>query len=160
MGNKSVLVAIWLIACLPLPALAGPAEDFSTALHNQNVLAMEQALAKGAPVDHFEGGLTPLMVAAALGRTDLVKLFLDHGANPNLHADASMEGMTAIHAAAGIGAVDVVSLLIDRGAPVESTDLLGLTPISVASSQGKTRLVALLYARGANVNATVRRQKF
>jgi len=152
-GIKSVLVAIWLISCLPLPALAGPAEDFSTAFNNQNAPAMEQALAKGAPVDRFEGGLTPLIMAAASGRTDIVKLLLDHGANPNLRADASMGGMTAIQAAAGTGAVDVISLLLDRGVSVESTDLMGGTPLDYASSQGKTKSIALLYARGGNVNA-------
>lgn len=153
MGSKSILVAITLISCLPICATAAPAEGPSTAGQDQYFQATERTLANGAPVDKLDGGMTLLIAAAAAGRADVVKLLLDHGANPNLHADASMEGATAIHAAAGMGAVDVVSLLIDRGVSVDSTDLLGMTPLSLASIQGKTRVIALLYARGANVNS-------
>lgn len=50
----------------------------------QNLAAARELLRAGAPVDAaLSTGQTPLFVAAASGRADLVKLFLARGAKPN-----------------------------------------------------------------------------
>jgi uncharacterized protein len=56
-------------------------------------------------------GATALVRAAKAGDLSLVKLLLEHGANPNL---ATNRGFTPIHAAAGLGSNDIDSRGIDK----------------------------------------------
>ena len=154
MQKRSLWIALAVLSLSPIRATAGPAEDFWTAFQNQNVTAMDAALAKGASVDsRGEQGMTALIMAAAAGRLETVKKLLDHGANPNAEADATLGGMTAIEVAAGKGAVEVMNLLLDKGAAIEGRSLAAFAPIDYAASQGQTRSIALLYARGASVTA-------
>jgi uncharacterized protein len=61
-------------------------------------------------------GLTPLLVASAMGRGKVVALLLDQGADPNAVA---ADGFTSLHYAArrpGAGAVSIVTALLAHGA--------------------------------------------
>ncbi len=83
---------------------------------------INNALARKEPLEqHNDKGATPLIGAAAQGKTDIVAQLLDAGANIEAHAnladDAPIEaGNTALHYACLNGYVDVVKLLIQRGA--------------------------------------------
>ena len=69
---------------------------------------------RGAEVNHvYEGTLTPLVVAASHGDLDLVRLLLDHGADPNLGA---MEGKSALDIAKEKGNREIVEVLRAHGA--------------------------------------------
>jgi hypothetical protein len=57
----------------------------------------------------------PLRTAASMGSTRVVKLLLDHGAQPDRK---STEGWNALHWAASAGQTDTVRILLDRGAPI------------------------------------------
>jgi uncharacterized protein len=58
-------------------------------------------------------GYTGLMAAAERGRPDIVKLLLDHKADPNV---AGRDGGTALMLAAENNQPDIVKLLLGRGA--------------------------------------------
>jgi uncharacterized protein len=65
-------------------------------------------------------GTTALIRAAKAGDVPLVKLLLEHGANPNL---ATNRGFTPVHAAAGLGSNDIDSRGIDK-TPAQAIETL------------------------------------
>ncbi len=73
-------------------------------------------------------GATPLQLAAAAGRVDLVRVLLDRGADVRAR-DA--RGATALHRAAG--APEVARLLLEHGADVTVIDEAGQTPLHWAA---------------------------
>uniref|UniRef100_A0A3P9H812 Uncharacterized protein n=1 Tax=Oryzias latipes TaxID=8090 RepID=A0A3P9H812_ORYLA len=85
---------------------------------------------------------TPLHCAARMGHKELVKLLLEHKANPNSTTTA---GHSPLHIAAREGHVQTVRLLLDMEK--------GFTPLHVASKYGKVDVAELLLERGANPNA-------
>ena len=85
-------------------------------------------LEHGADVDAARGpGVTPLMSAAAAGRTECVKLLLEHGADPN--ARDLPDGRTALHRAALEEDPAIARALLEHGAEVNATDTRGNTPL-------------------------------
>ncbi len=86
----------------------------------------ELLLDRGAPIDlqSEDRGYSPLMDAAQAGSADLVGLFLDRGAEPNL---VSKDGQTALVVAVGRNDAEVARLLVAGGADPDLADKLGLT---------------------------------
>lgn len=79
-----------------------------------------------AYIDQIGGTLwTPLTAATWYGTLDIVKLLLDHGANPNTYGQASRnyffcfdEARSALSAAVYHGRVKIAKLLLDHGADI------------------------------------------
>jgi ankyrin repeat protein len=115
---------------------------------------------------------TPLMVAAANGSVEAVKLLLSRGARVN---DASGAGEVIIHAPARVkngvlalgsftplllaapgGSTELVKTLIDAGADVNAKDLRGMTPLmlAVATDHYDLDKIRLLLHTGAHVDVT------
>ena len=69
-------------------------------------------------------GYSPLMDAAQAGSADLVRLFLEKGADPNLK---SKDGQTALVVAVGRNDAEVARLLVEGGADADEADKLGLS---------------------------------
>jgi ankyrin repeat protein len=90
---------------------------------------------------------SPLIVAAAGGYVDTVKLLLDHGAKVQPGGEGAENALTA---AAESGHIAVVVLLLDRGAPMEARNATYSTALLMAT--GQLEMMRLLIARGANVN--------
>ena len=100
----------------------------------------------------------------------MVKLLLDHGADPNLHgplmtarwhegivklllergANPNTEG--AIWKVAEEGRIRVVKLLLDAGADMTIIGAWDLTVLQAAASKGREDVVKLLIDRGADPN--------
>jgi len=78
---------------------------------------------------------------------DLVRLLLEHGANPNA---ATEFGDTLLHLAATKGHFETMRLLLLHGANPNAKSIEGLTPLMVAHDVHCRRL---LVESGANVNA-------
>jgi ankyrin repeat protein len=87
-------------------------------------------------------GLTPVMVAAGVGRgqdftepekvlaLEAVQYAVSLGNDP---AAANNDGLTALHGAAANGATELVSYLVEQGADINAKDKYQQTPLSIAS---------------------------
>ncbi|CAB1439366.1 unnamed protein product, partial [Pleuronectes platessa] len=93
---------------------------------------------------------TPLHCAARMGHKEIVKLLLEHKANPNSTTTA---GHTPLHITAREGHVQTVRILLDMEAQQTKMTKKGFTPLHVASKYGKVDVAELLLERGANANA-------
>jgi hypothetical protein len=96
-------------------------------------------------------GTSPLHVAAAAGRLEVVKALLDAKATVNL---ANPAGVTAVQLAAASSA-SVLSALLDAGAPVRGRDAAKQTLVHHAARAGNLASLQLLLERGAlaDINA-------
>ncbi|CAB0029897.1 unnamed protein product [Trichogramma brassicae] len=101
-------------------------------------------------------GNAPLHLALPRGYTDLVRLLLRRGSDPNL---ANAEGSTPLHVICKRDSDDDLAKLffdindeIDQRVLVDARDNLGNTPLLLALSQGHIDLVRLLLSRGSNPN--------
>ncbi len=96
----------------------------------------------GCDVDAADDiGWTPLMHAAANGKTEVVQLLIKGGSNVN---KKTKNAVTALMIAAGLGHESVVRLLVEHGAVVDLKDNLGTTALSRAEDKGYTNIVSLL----------------
>ena len=91
------------------------AQGLSAAAFTGDLATMKRALAEGADPNtkNPESGSPLLADAALMGRTEIVALLLEHGADINARGK---DGGTALHAAAFLGRAETVKLLLDRGA--------------------------------------------
>jgi ankyrin repeat protein len=93
------------------------------AIKRGDIVAVRQYIRGGGSVssrDH--NGWTPLGMAAFCGNTELIRLFLDAGADIN--QKGSPKGMNSPLSLAVIsGATAAVKLLLDRGAEVDADDV-------------------------------------
>lgn len=100
-----------------------------------------------------ERGDTPLQRYVSSGKLDMVRLLLEHGADPNLRNN---EGKAPIHTVCNWGGADPakVQLLLEYGADVNAKTLEdGTTPLHYASCLGNGAIVRLLMKHGADPNA-------
>jgi uncharacterized protein YgiM (DUF1202 family) len=91
-----------------------------------------------------------LLDAAAAGQTDLVRSFLDHGANIEVK---NKLGATPLIFASVKGHPQVVKLLLERGADVNVKTTTGITPLMAATTAGNAEAVKLLLEKGADASA-------
>jgi ankyrin repeat protein len=86
--------------------------------------------------------MTPFLLAACVGKLDMVKLLVGRGAN--VCATSSDSGMTALLFAAEEGHEEVVAYLLANGADAMRLDEFGNTPLLNASDRGHLGVVLLL----------------
>lgn len=93
---------------------------------------------------------TPLILAITWQNTDICKILLDHGANPNA---VTKTGKTPIFFAVETGNIELCKLLIERGAKLNQQDNLDSeTPLFYAIQQNNLEICKLLIEKGADVN--------
>ncbi|XP_033639401.1 ankycorbin-like isoform X2 [Asterias rubens] len=105
-------------------------------------------LREGTPVDiqDIEGG-TPLYWSACGGHSDICRLLLSKGANPNL---AVQWGSSPLHAAADRGKTECIKYLIRYGANISAQNNNGDTPLHLASFRGHSDACIILLTHGAD----------
>lgn len=111
----------------------------------------------------YEDGATPFLRAAQSGDVAIMKLLLEHGADPKI---ATVNGDTALMVAAGVGWVDgvtfewseaqnleAVKMCLDLGIDPTISDGDGRTALHGAAHKGRNDVVSLLVERGAKLDA-------
>lgn len=119
---------------------------YRNAVMNGDADAVELFLAAGMPV----GTADALHLAVDMGKAQVVKLLLEHGADKN---GKDSYGQSLIMTAASNHHVEVLKQLVAAGADVNAANQYRITPLAVAAEQGHLDEVNLLVAAGANVNA-------
>jgi ankyrin repeat protein/uncharacterized glyoxalase superfamily protein PhnB len=129
--------------------------EFVDACRNGDLSVVQQFLAVDSTLPRLRDthGSTALHAAAARGHRDVVRLLLQHGADPN--ARDVGDNATPLHFAAGAGHIDVVRLLIDSGADVHGhgdlheSDVIGWTTALAGQDDVRQDVLAVLLERGA-----------
>ncbi len=103
------------------------------------------------PTNKFKQVHNVLMAAGQTGKTNLVMLLLDSGADPNRRTP---DGNTAFRQLAKYRQPVVLKTLIDRGADVNSQGSKGHTALIFAAYNGHIENVKLLIDSGADLDAT------
>jgi len=111
----------------------------------------------------YEDGATAFLRAAQSGDVELMKLLLDHGADPKI---PSAHNDTALAVASGIGwvegvtfewspaqSLEAVKMLLDLGIDVNAADDQGRTALHGAAHKGRTDVIQVLVDHGANLEA-------
>ena len=83
----------------------------------------------------------PIQSAAAAGHAKIVKMLLEHRADPNVREQG---GYTPLHAAAQNGDEGMIRALLYGGADLNVKSNDGKTPFDLAREAGHTQVVALL----------------
>jgi uncharacterized protein len=86
-------------------------------------------------------GYTGLMVASERGRPDIIKLLLDHKADPNV---TGRDGTSALMLASENNQPEIVKSLIGRGADPNRQDNNGWTALLKAAYQGNAKCIEIL----------------
>lgn len=93
--------------------------------------------------------LTPMHIAAANGRADIIEILVGHGGE----VDATMEGdYTPLTIAVLYQHYEIVEMLANQGANVNARSRSGKTPIYFAVKGKQTAMVSLLLENGADPN--------
>lgn len=152
------LIAVLLLTCLT--GVSGEADGRETeasalfqAIRNGNAPAVRDALKAGADLQaRNEAGDTPLMAAALVADTGILKELLHAGAGAGVNS-TNAAGATALMRAATF--TDKTRLLVESGADPHARSAMGNTALLLAARQpGNVKTVKLLLDRGADVNAT------
>ncbi|KAF6173451.1 hypothetical protein GIB67_027146 [Kingdonia uniflora] len=106
-------------------------------------------LSKGINVDAQSDNATPLLMAASTGKHDIVKILLDHHADPNL--SVSHLG-TPLVTAVTFKSLQCTKLLIQAGADLNAKTQQGEMPLGVAALKGVTEIIKCLLEAGADPN--------
>ena len=124
--------------------------DGFTALHYACFFGQEATgrilVEAGAPVDLASENamqVRPLHSAATARSLPLVRLLLEHGADPNARQHG---GWAPIHSAAQNGSLDIVELLIEHGADPTLANDEGVTALQLAQEKGHAALANRLRA--------------
>ena len=116
------------------------------AVHAEDLEMVRVLLDYGLNVNALDDlGSTPLNFALEY-RSEVidprvVRLLLDHGADPNV---PGWRGITQLHRASQSGRIEITRLLVEHGASVEVRDNMGRTPMDVASGEQREEIIKLL----------------
>lgn len=132
------------------------ASEFLSSAVEGDTTAVALFLKAGMKADATDAtDATALMLATAKKQSEVVKLLLENGANPNAkYNNKSERGLTALLTASVGGPTDIVEMLLNRGADPNLASESGMTPLMLACSTGHDEIVPLLLHKGADVNSS------
>jgi len=108
-------------------------------------------------------GQTPFLTAALAGDVTVMKLLLEHGADPKIN---TLQGTSPLMAAAGVNWVvaqtstespaqllEAVKLCHELGMDVNQTNSMGVTALQGAANRGSEDIIRYLVEQGASLTA-------
>ena len=108
-----------------------------------------------------EAGETPLHYAAKYGHLDIVKFFVESGAEidslqRSLQTDPSRLDQTPLFVATEFGKLDVLQYLISKGADPDHRDASGVSPLYRAAQLPNAKAVAMLVQQDVSLDVRSR----
>jgi ankyrin repeat protein len=103
-------------------------------------------------------GSTPFLLASEIGDLDVIRCFVEHGADLDYSPsgkeadELNITGQTALFMATLKEQKDVVEYLIGKGSKVNVKNRYGVSPLLLCAEGGNEELVRLLVDAGADVN--------
>lgn len=150
---------------LLLIAYAGLPVAFEKAKHLKTTFTFHEAIVCGRNKEvqnalkdpscantYSNDGFTPLSLAAFFNQTEIAKLLLTNGADPNLHA-TNPSKINALHSAVARQNIELCKLFIRHGANVNARQTQDVTPLHAAAHLGNLELVKLLVTNGADIGS-------
>ena len=135
----------------PEPVVTSPeADDCHTACKYGSARKLKEFLDAGWE-DSYDLNRA-LCQAAWLGRTDMIRMLLDHGVKADANADG--DRMSPLFFAASEGRVEAAKMLIDAGADACFVGDKGFSPLMVAAKLGHKEVACLLISKGADVEGS------
>ena len=109
-----------------------PEMDLHTATFLGDLKVIEQHITAGSDLNEREPsvGSTALISASVFGRTEVVRILIEAGADVNLQ---NQQGSTALHSAAFLCRTEIVKMLLENGARKDFTNIFGSTPLASVS---------------------------
>ncbi len=98
--------------------------------------------------------LPPLFIAAAQGKLDLVKLFIEKGAKVDPDMGPNSDS-TVLSTACASGYDEIVDYLLSKGADANKKTGTGYSPLWIAASRGKSSICEKLLEKGADAKDCV-----
>ncbi len=128
----------------------GKQEQLASAILGSHIGRVASLLRHGAQVNTPDKyGTTPLYRAAVQGKTEIVRILLEAGADPNQESGGEDEG-TSLCAAAAWGRTEIVTLLLQHGADPNAIEKGPMTALIWARQNGHAETVELLLGAGAD----------
>ncbi|MCH8208543.1 MAG: ankyrin repeat domain-containing protein [Nitrospinae bacterium] len=121
------------------------------AIESGNQFRVERIIQKGANVEGEPGQVTPLILAAELGRLEIINILLRAGAKPNTRG---LGDINALVKAAENNHPLIVKKLINAGSETHVRDDRGATALAAAIKNGNANMLKDLLEAGADVNSS------
>jgi hypothetical protein len=139
---KTIITASVLVVMLVVTGLAqNQSEEFLAAARKGDTAAVKAFLDKGIDVNtKTRYGATALSYACDKGHTEVVRLLLERGANPDVKD--TFYGATPMGWAAPKGYTEIVKLLLDKGSKEKGDALV------IGASGGFVDMVEMVLAKG------------
>jgi uncharacterized protein len=157
--DKNGTSGLLLIAYAGLPKAFGKAKQLKITFtfHEAVVCGKSQevqnALKDPSHANRYSNdGFTPLSLAAFFNQTEIAKLLLMSGADPNLQA-TNPSKVNALHSAVARQNIELCNVFIQHGANVNARQTEDVTPLHTAAHLGNLELVKLLVNNGADIGS-------
>jgi len=149
--KKSMNIVAILIATFCLSIMGAQAQDIYTAVSDGNAELVKEILAENPDLlnQKNQDALTPLNLAAQLGKPEMVSLLLGMGAD---HSQGDNENSMPIHLAAISGNQECVDLLLDDGVDINVQDDNGNTALLFALMYRQPVMATYLVETGADLD--------